>query len=286
MSKKGIKLERILELYNQGLPQIQIAEKLGCTNSNIGRRLKKAGIIYKKNTSLIRHSRIGRYKVDEDYFETIDTEGKAYFLGLMYSDGSVSNAGFYLKMKDEDVIQLLKQELNAEMPIRRIEKPWDAYVIQIYSKKLRNHLINHGCVPNKTRVIQVPELREDLYRHFIRGFFDGDGCLQLQDKIYHCRFDLTSASKIFLEQIRPIITKHSRTNGYLGKEKKYEVWHLNFSGHQVVDILDWLYEDSNFYLKRKFVKYQILKQYQVRNKQGELLGSPEVDNQQPSLGSA
>ena len=81
----------------------------------------------------------------------------------------------------------------------------------------------------------------------------------VQDKIYHCRFDLTSASKVFLEQVRPIITKQAFTNGYLGKETKYNVYHLNYTGHQVKKILDWLYLDSNFYLKRKYDKYQILK---------------------------
>ena len=100
-----------------------------------------------------------------------------------------------------------------------------------------------------------------MYRHFIRGFFDGDGCLQLQDKIYHCRFDLASASKEFLEGVRPIITAHAKTNGHLGKEAKYDVWHLNYSGHQVVQILDWLYKDSKYYLIRKYNKYQILKSY-------------------------
>ena len=67
--------------------------------------------------------------------------------------------------------------------------------------------------------------------------------------------------KKFLEDIRPIITAHAKTNGYLGKETKYDVWHLNYSGHQVVQILDWLYKDSNYYLIRKYNKYQILKSY-------------------------
>jgi hypothetical protein len=204
----------------------------------------------------------------------------------MYSDGSVAKNKFYLKLKDEDVVQQFKQELKTEAPIRRIETPRDAYILQVSCQRLCNHLINQGCVPNKTRVIQVPKLREDLYRHFIRGFFDGDGCLQLQDKIYRCRFDLTSASLQFLEQLRPIITAKAKTNGSLQKETKYDVWHLNYSGHQVVQIMDWLYKDSHFYLKRKHDKYLILKQYQVRGKSGELLGSPEVGNQQPSLGSA
>lgn len=286
LGKKGIKIERILDLYNQGIPPVQIAEQLGCCTVNITRRLKKSGISFVRDYSSIRRSRAGRYSIDEDYFETIDTEGKAYFLGLMYSDGSVTKNQFYLKLKDEDVIQQFKQELKTEAPIRRIETPWDAYILQVSCQRLCNHLIKQGCVPNKTRVIQVPELREDLYRHFIRGFFDGDGCLQLQDKIYRCRFDLTSASLQFLEQLRPIITAKAKTNGSLQKETKYDVWHLNYSGHQVVQIMDWLYKDSHFYLKRKHDKYLILKQYQVRGKSGELLGSPEVGNQQPSLGSA
>ena len=105
---------------------------------------------------------------------------------------------------------------------------------------------------NKTNEAAFPNtLPEIYYKDFVRGIFDGDGCLQLQDKIYHCRFDLTSASKEFLEEIRPIITAHAKTNGYLGKETKYDVWHLNYSGHQVVQILDWLYNDCNIALKRK-----------------------------------
>ena len=283
LCKKGIKIEEILDLYNQGLPPVQIAEQLGCCLVNITRRLKKNGVLFIRDYSLIRRSRTGRYSIDEDYFETIDTEGKAYFLGLMYSDGSVTKNQFYLKLKDEDVLQQFKQELNTEAPIKRIETPWDAYILQVSCQKLCSHLINQGCVPNKTKVIQVPKLKEDLYRHFIRGFFDGDGCLQLQDKIYHCRFDLTSASLQFLKQLRPIITAKAKTNGSLQKETKYDVWHLNYSGHQVVQIMDWLYKCSHFYLKRKHDKYLILKQYQVRGKLGELLGSPEVGNQQPSI---
>lgn len=261
LGKKGIQKERILELYNKGLNIAEIAEETGCDRTNISHRLKKLGIEIQRDYSKTRRSRVNRLAVDEDYFEYIDTEAKAYFLGVMYSDGSVSKNQFYLKLKDEDVIQQFKQELKTEAPIRRIETPWDAYILEVSCKKLCQHLTNQGCVPNKTRVIQVPKLREDLYRHFIRGFFDGDGCLQLNDKIYHCKFDLTSASLQFLEQLRPIITARAITNGSLQKETKYDVWHLNYSGHQVIQIMDWLYEDTHFYMKRKHDKYLLLKQY-------------------------
>lgn len=257
--KKGIKLEEIIKLFEQGLPPIQIAEKLNCGTSNVTKRLKRAGINFIRDYTTRRMpSRLNRHKVDETFFDYIDTESKAYFLGLMFSDGSVSKNQFYIKLKDEDILLKFRKELKCDYPILYTEYPYKSYKLQISSQTLCKALSKLGCIPNKTKIITLPTLREDLYRHFIRGFFDGDGCLQLQNKKYHCRFDLTSASKSFLEQVRPLITAHARSNGYLGKEAKYEVWHLNYSGHQVQDILDWMYKDSNFYLQRKYTKYKLL----------------------------
>ena len=114
----------------------------------------------------------------------------------MYSDGSVSKNTFYLKLKDEDIILKFRDALECDYPVRKISYGGhDAYILEIHSQTSCNNLIKQGCFINKSKIIRLPKLKEDLYRHFIRGFFDGDGCLQLQDKIYHCRFDLTSASK-------------------------------------------------------------------------------------------
>ena len=259
MNKKGIKLEEITDMYNKGISPIQIAEHFDCNVSNITRRLKKAGIIHIKDYKSRRlPTRTNRHKLNEYFFENIDTEEKAYFLGLMFADGSVSRNQFYLKMKDEDIIVKFKEALECDYPIIYRENPWISYCLTVSSQKLCNFLINLGCVPNKTRIIRLPVLEKSLYRHFIRGFFDGDGCLQLQDKKYHCRFDLTSASKKFLEDLRPIINQHSKTNGSLNKERKYEVWHLNYNGYQVQQILDWLYKDATIYLNRKYIKYRLL----------------------------
>lgn len=261
MQKLRIKFNEIVELHNQGLNIAEIAEKLGCCSSNISHRLKRNNILIKRDYSKVRRTRKGRHKINENFFKSIDNESKAYFLGLMYSDGSVSKNQFYLKLKDEDIIVKFKEALECDYPIIHKEVPFYSYMLEVSSQKSCNYLISQGCVINKTRSIRLPNLKEELYRHFIRGFFDGDGCLQLQDKIYRCRFDLTSASKDFLEQLRPLITREALSNGHLGKEIKYDVWHLNYTGHQIIQILDWLYKDSHFYLKRKYDKYQILKNY-------------------------
>lgn len=257
--KRNIRIEDIITMYNEGNTPARIAEFFNCTISNITRRLKKAGILYIRNYNKQRlPSRVNRHTVNEHFFENIDNEVKAYFLGLMFADGSVTKNQFYLKMKDEDIILKFKEVLACDYPIIFREFPYKSYCLTVSSQTSCNFLISHGCVPNKTNVIRFPEIPKHLYNHFLRGFFDGDGCLQLQDKKYHCRIDFTSASKAFLEDIRPIISSHAKTNGSLNKEKLYDVWHLNYSGHQASQILDWLYKDSTVYLNRKYVKYKLL----------------------------
>lgn len=273
MAKKlGVKIEDLISLYNEGKNLAEIAEIMHLKGiGNISNRLKKAGIVIKRDYSKTRRRRANCYQINEEYFETINTEGKAYFLGLMMADGCVNSNGiqFYLKMKDEDIIQRFKKELECEHPIRYTNyKNHSMYILEVSSKKSCEFLKKYGCVPNKDYIVQLPNIEESLIRHFIRGYFDGDGCLQLQHKIYRCRFDIVSASKLILEQFRSIISKHSITNGYLGKETYSNSWHLNFSGHQVEIILDWLYKDANFYLKRKYDKYLILKTIVSRTKIG------------------
>ena len=130
MKGKNIKIEEIINLYNQGLSATLISENLNCCPTNITRRLKKAGINYKKDQSKVRlPNRLNRHKVDEDFFNIIDSEAKAYFLGLMYSDGSVSKNTFYLKLKDEDIILKFRDALKCDYPVRKISYGGhDAYI--------------------------------------------------------------------------------------------------------------------------------------------------------------
>lgn len=167
MQRKNIKLEEIVELYNTYNNIGIIAEKLNCCTANISKRLKKAGISINRDYSKRRKSSREKLYVDESYFKSIDTEDKAYFLGLMYADGSLI--------------------LNANR--------------------------SHNCL------------------------------------------NFTSGSLEFLQQLQDNLKDISITNGGISKEKNYEVWHLRYGGKQVHIVLDWLYNSSNLYLKRKYNKY-------------------------------
>ena len=97
MQKKNIKLEKIVELYNNYNNIGIVAEKLNCCTANISKRLKKARINVTRDYSKRRESSREKLYVEESYFKSIDTDDKAYFLGLMYADGNDSN--LYLKRK-------------------------------------------------------------------------------------------------------------------------------------------------------------------------------------------
>jgi len=286
--KKGIKIEEILSLHNKGLSPGEIAEKLNCSISNTSRRLKKLNI--KCNVKQNKNSeRTNRYKVNLNYFEKIDTEEKAYFLGLLYADGSVCKNVFYIKMKDEEILLKLKKNLEAEQYIKKYyynDNKYSAYVFTVSSQKMAQDLINQGCFINKTYTLTFPTINTLLYSHFIRGFFDGDGSISISEKFSQSRIDFTSASTKFLEQLREILSQLTNTKGSLLKESgKSNAWHLKFGGKHAYIIFNWMYKDASIFMKRKHDKYLIYKNVHV--KQGELLENPEVnqDNQQPSLGS-
>jgi intein/homing endonuclease len=51
-------------------------------------------------------------------------------------------------------------------------------MIRLYGKKLHDDLVKHGCVEKKSLILQFPkDLSQELISHFVRGYFDGDGCI-------------------------------------------------------------------------------------------------------------
>lgn len=255
--KKGIDINCIISLYNEGKNASEISEIVGCCPVNVTRRLKRAGINFKRDYFKTRYTRDNRTSIDVDFFKNIDTEEKAYFLGIMFSDGSVYKNQFYLKLNDEDVIVKFKEALKCDYRIRHNEAPYYNYILEVSCKEMCDDLVKLGCIPNKAKVIQFPDIPEHLKRHFIRGFMDGDGCIRVGETLGKCMFDIACASYQFILQLKEILTPYTSHIG-ISKETKYEVWHLRCAGKQVKSLLDWLYQDSTIYMQRKYFKYQLI----------------------------
>ena len=146
-----------------------------------------------------------KYNIDDNYFNEINTERKAYILGLMYADGCVySNkrdgkwAKLDLKYDDKKLLEDIAIEMKNECPIRRhtynrneyfqyqdknYEFIHDMCRLSFRSDQLVDDLIKLGCPPSKTFKIVFPSseiLPDNLVKHFLRGYLDGDGSISEQ----------------------------------------------------------------------------------------------------------
>lgn len=214
----------------------------------------------------------GIHHCNYDYFETIDTEDKAYWLGFIYADGNINKAKntltINLQGRDNGHLAKFNKCIQGNFNVKIFDankngKTYSMCQILVYSTKMANDLINQGVVPNKTNVIEFPNIPDNLVNHFIRGYFDGDGtvCERKHKKgpsDLACSF--TCGSVKFLEVLRSILFQNN-IKSYLvpsGDNKCY----LSLAGLQNPDVfLKYIYNDATIYLDRKYIKKENLYEY-------------------------
>ena len=123
-------------------------------------------------------------KINQTIFDNIDTEIKAYTLGLLTSDGNVQNKSstitICLTNTDGYILEKINEELlsglgNILVTHKEDEKP--RKVLGFNGKHLKDKLAEYNIVPRKSYIIKElsTKIPEELYHHYIRGLFDGDG---------------------------------------------------------------------------------------------------------------
>lgn len=230
-------------------------------------------------------SPMGKHFVNKDYFEQIDTEWKAYWLGFLYADGcnDVSNWTVRLKLQknDIDLISEFKKSTQSTAPIkcfrgkertvqgRRLASS-EYCEINVCNKKMCEDLIKQGCVPNKTYSLQFPSfdaVPENLFRHFIRGFLDGDGwtCCNLEKKMVNIGFVGIDS---FIIPLRDYLVKTLGIENIKVKPQSNTVAvEISWGGlYDCEKIYNFLYNNANIFLQRKLDKLDkilCLGQYEV-----------------------
>ena len=205
-----------------------------------------------------------KYDIDEHYFENIDTANKAYSLGMFYSDGTVgSNTNIIsisLQSRDKDIIDKLNHEFGGDRKLTFIElnnknPNWqNQYMLSINCKVMHDDLIKHGCVPKKSLILEFPkDVDEQYIRDFCRGVFDGDGNISKNE--YRCTLISTES---FCKSLQDIVKKELGINSSIfychDEEKSTRIFQVA-GKYQVKKFLDWLYQDSDLYLDRKYNQY-------------------------------
>jgi DNA-binding CsgD family transcriptional regulator len=219
-----------------------------------------------------------------DFFNVIDTEEKAYWLGFIFADGYISFSesnmkkgqlattyctGIKLQWSDRDHLKKFNKSINGNYKVFKEtchpdgfrKKTTEAAKILVYSQQMYNDL-NKYFDRDKTYTAKFPNIPGDLIRHFIRGYFDGDGCFTFTEKTFD--IDFLGASKDFHDGLKDILLKYNFNFNTEIKINQHDTSMYYIHINKNLDkcrFLDWIYSDCHIYLDRKYEKYLKCKNY-------------------------
>ena len=256
----------LFEMYETGnYSANQLTQYFPISSVAINNLLRRNGYKAKSPSELKR-----KYPIVEDFFDIIDTEEKAYILGLLYADGynqtERNSVSLGLKEDDKEILEKMTELIQPTKPLlclnlsnarKRVgfENAQNQYRLVIANKHISERLVELGCGKAKTHNLIFPteeQVPSHLIRHFIRGYFDGDGSVS-GDKQKQISFVgtvnfLKPLQQILMEELGFSETKLDRRH----KERDNEIRSLRYCGiNQCIKFRDWLYEDVTIFLKRK-----------------------------------
>lgn len=263
--------KEIVRLYKEGVSAPKIGEQFGIQHTMVLKYLEKNGVARRSAEDCHR-----KYAINEDFFNHIDTQEKAFVLGFLYADGgNILEHNFVriqLAEKDKDILYKISALIYKENPDKhvkfynrkRIQKDGSVKIfkeayLNFNSKHICNKLNELGCTPKKSLVLKFPESITDveLQRHFIRGYYDGDGGVSLNYK--KCGSGSLSfiSTLEFNDKLCEIIDKELGLGFYeRNAVPDKNVYSLHITGNrQIEKLLDWLYKDASIYLDRKYNLY-------------------------------
>lgn len=262
-------INKIIDMYKiEKISTVKIGKIMGCNYNKINK-------ILKENHVPITNNGRRKYKLNETYFDSIDTPNKAYILGFLYADGNVypDKQTIFMSLQEDDyeILEKIRIEIGSEKPLGFIDNTnnhrngfnyKNAYILKMYSKHMCDSLINIGMIPNKSLKLEYPNIPKELNRHFIRGYFDGDGCITryiVNENNHQVSSNITS-TKSFCERIQKMIKDELNINSgvYDASNHNGITKVLSMGKRSTYTFLSWLYDGADLYMKRKhdrFIEY-------------------------------
>lgn len=210
-----------------------------------------------------------KYSVNENIFSE-DSEIGFYVAGFIAADGCITHdkrsdtslLRIGLSRKDKQHLLTIKDAINFSGPIIDYEifdKKYQTtnFVSNLQvscSKKIIKDLENNfNIITNKTLTYQFPSnlLNHKFVNHFIRGYFDGDGCFSIDKRNNAIIFELLG-TKLFLNSVKNILEKECNLYQFLNVLPFKNIFRLRYSAEQsVTNIVKFLYKEATIYLPRK-----------------------------------
>lgn len=217
-----------------------------------------------------------KYSVDERFFDSWGSK-MAYVLGFLYADGSMEDASYlrgkYVRVSstDEEIILKIKKWLQSQHTVvpqfPKFKNHKMKFLLRIGNKRLYSSLLGKGLFPAKSLSMKFPRVPKRYLRDFVRGYFDGDGCVHIEKvpstngglRVKRLGVIFTSGSKSFLEELSQLLTALLSI-----KQKKVYTslrsFQLRYSSRDSIALFRFCYRncEHGLYLERK---YQIFLNY-------------------------
>lgn len=217
-------------------------------------------------------AKINNPNLKEHFFENINCEEKAYFLGLLIADGNIFQDGtgrqasisITLDLEDEYMLLKFKEILNANTSISYDGRGCGQ--IAIRSNIMADDLAKYGVIPRKSFYTYLPNINDKYMNHLIRGILDGDGSIRAEQTNINNRFahyigfcgthqlmeDIANyCKKLHLNIIPKVYDYKDRVLSDIKIQSKQDMYIFG----------EWLYKDATIYLKRKKEKYNYFKDH-------------------------
>lgn len=206
---KEIDILLACDLYIKGLSITQISKSFNVSSTKIRHTLINNNVILRPKHIFNRKNKKNSKELNINYFKNIDSNDKAYWLGLITADGTIQKDGYKVSLtsKDIELIEKFKKIINSEHAISKIEsfdkrtsKIYTRYLIQVCSKEFVKNIIFQGITNNKSHICEFPKIKEKFYLSFIRGLFDGDGCISFDGNRMRMQFIATKEILEFIQK--------------------------------------------------------------------------------------
>jgi hypothetical protein len=282
MSKKRVftseEISYILEEYANFKSMDYIRKQLKTKSHKIREILVEHGVRIRSCTE--RQTPTGyatnkKYTFNQDYFEVINTAEKAYWLGFLFADGCVNiryqkngntkggSVSIQLQREDDYHLRNFVIELQGNMPVRHEiarcnGKEYETARLQIHSIKMCNDLINLGCVPRKSLVLEPPKHLNEKYNHaFIKGYFDGDGCIGYYPEAKNSKMFLSiMGTKTLLDWMFDLLERQGISSMRV-KQSSSKTYQLEIYGRSnMCKFYNYIYGKSTYVLERKNSKFR------------------------------
>lgn len=211
---------------------------------------------------------------NEFYFKKINNEQKAYIVGFIAADGYIqpelNRIKLDVKETDEDVLIKIQESIGHKNNLSHYHqetnfKGIDSSRLVISSKQMIEDLNRIGLVKAKSKILNIDFTLIDskFIKDFIRGLFDGDGCISISSN-NALQINLTTskemANKISEWTLEKINAQWTYTHR---NENVLETVTLRITKRkEIIAFLNEIYSNSTIYLDRKYKKYkEVLERY-------------------------